>query len=288
MLALHPSLPLHVHADLKPQEIAILVKRGSRGSERLADYYAKQRGIPTENICEVVMPTGETITHEKWRWAVRPEIRKWLQDNDPQHNLRCLVTTWDVPLRIGRDKKDNPILSRYQEFLQGERTKRIKLLRDLVAEFSVLAPGVADEGSPTKDATVTSKDSKQPSEIKQLQSQLEDELQKAQIRIRKLADPQMQKQTIAKLQQYATVIGGIQILLESLQKQMPKERRGFAKNPRRIRAATRHVNRLRRHAEEPQSLGTEYRTRHHAAEYHFANTRNDCQRQLDRRTTENG
>ena len=50
---------------------------------------------------------------------------------------------------------------------------------------------------------------------------MEEELQRAQVRIRKLSDPQEQQQTLSKLQRYATVVGGIQILLESLQKQMP-------------------------------------------------------------------
>jgi len=229
VVALMQVLPARVQADLKPQEIAILAARGSRGSERLAEYYAKQRGIPTENICLVVMPKGETISHQKWRWAVRPEIRKWLQENDPQHNLRCLVTTWDVPLRIGRDKKDSPALYRYQEYLQGERAKRMKVLRDLVAEFSLLAPGIGLTGeaggasATDQDATSASKDSKQISEVEQLQKQLEEELQKAQARIRKLSDLQERQQSATKLQRYATVLGGIQILLESLQKQLPSE-----------------------------------------------------------------
>ncbi len=225
VLSLHQIQPLHVHADLKPKEIAIIALRGNRGSERLAEYYAKQRGVPTENICKIVMPKGETLKHKAWRWTVRPEIRKWLQDNDPQHNLRCLVTTWGVPLRIGRDKKDHPTLSRYQEYLQGERKKRIKLLRDLVAEFEVLAPGIADDrnkdSADKKEDTPAGTKAAKESVIKQLQKQLEEELQRAQVRIRKLSDPQEQQQTLSKLQRYATVVGGIQILMESLQKQMP-------------------------------------------------------------------
>ncbi len=220
VLALQQILPQCVHADLKPSEIAIIAAKGSRGSERLAEYYAEKRGIPTENICKVVMPKGETLTHEKWRGVIRPEIRKWLLENDPQRNLRCLVTTWDVPLRIGKDKKDNPVLARYQKYLQGERTKRIKVLRDLVVEFDLLAAGISPE-----DQSVIKKDaesnSKELSEIKQLQKKLDEALQKSQGRIRKLADPQEQQQAAAKMQRYVSAIGGIQILLESLQKQMP-------------------------------------------------------------------
>ncbi|NOZ39618.1 MAG: TIGR03790 family protein [Planctomycetes bacterium] len=229
VITLQQLQPLHVRADLKPEEIAILAARGSRGSERLAEYYAEQRGIPTENICSVVMPGGESISHEKWRWAVRPEIRKWLLEHDPQRKLRCLVTTWDVPLRIGRDKKDSPILERYQKYLQGERTKRIKLLRNLVTEFGLLAPGMELTGEEDQEsatdagATPVAEGSAAPAEIKQLQKQLETELQNAQARIRKLTDPQEQQQAAVKLQRYATIVGGIQILLESLQKQIPPD-----------------------------------------------------------------
>jgi len=222
--ALQQMQPLRVQAALQPQEIAILVVRGSRESERLAEYYAEQRGIPTENICQVVMPRGETISREKWRWAIRPEIRKWLQDHDPQQQLRCLVTTWDVPLRIGRDKQDSPTLSRYQEYLEGERAKRIQLLHDLVAQFGLLAPGNSPRGAATgADSTTRALEDSESTEVQQLQKLLEKELQAAQARIRKLPDSQQRQRASAQLQHFAMAVGGIQILLESLQKQLPSD-----------------------------------------------------------------
>lgn len=209
-------------ADLKPREIAIIAAQGNRGSERLAEYYAEQRGIPIENICKVVLPDGESISHEKWRWNVRPEIRKWLEDNDPNQYLRCLVTTWGVPLRIHRDKADNPQLSRYREFLTGERKLRLKLLRDMVAEFGLLAPGVrpAELGA-LDDPTDRNDSAKERTEIDELRQQLERELRQAQARIRELSDEQEKQQASAKVQRYAAAIGGLQILLESMQKSMP-------------------------------------------------------------------
>lgn len=220
-------------ADLKPREIAIIAARGNRGSERLAEYYAEQRGIPIENICKVVLPEGESISHEKWRWNVRPEIRKWLEENDPNQYLRCLVTTWGVPLRIHRDKADNPQLSRYREFLTGERKLRIKLLRDMVAEFGLLAPGVrpADLGA-LDDPGDRSDNTKERTEIDELRQQLERELRQAQARIRELSDEQEKQQASAKVQRYAAAIGGLQILLESMQKSMSGL--GDDADPRRI------------------------------------------------------
>ena len=220
LAAIYLGLSPFASADLKPQEIAIIAAKGNRGSERLAEYYAQQRGIPTENICKVLLPSDETILHDKWRWTVRPEIRKWLLDNDPKGNLRCLVTTWGVPLRIRKDKPDNPKLSRYREFLAGERTKRIKLLRDMAAEFGLLAPGVspADLGAIEKRAKTKADKTKEKSELEELQAELELELQKAQARIREVADPETRKTSTARVQSYASAVGGIQVLLESLNK----------------------------------------------------------------------
>ena len=36
-----------------------------------------------------------------WQWGVRPEIQKWLKEHDPKQKIRCLVTVWGVPLKIG-------------------------------------------------------------------------------------------------------------------------------------------------------------------------------------------
>lgn len=208
-----------LRADLKPTEIAIIAAEGNRGSERLADYYAEQRGVPTENICKIVLPKGETIPREKWRWAVRPEIQKWLTENDPKQNLRCLVTTWGVPLRIGRDKADNEKLTRYREYLEGERVARMKLLRDMAAEFELLAPGVST-AEPADSALAADAEStgEEKSETAELQKKLETALQQAQSRIRKLTDPGEKRQATEKVQRYASAVGGVQVLLQSLQK----------------------------------------------------------------------
>ena len=87
------SLATPCFAELQPEEVAILAVRGSRGSEDLAKYYAKARGIPEENICTLIMPRGETLSREKWTWAIRPEIKKWLTEHDPGKKSRCLITT---------------------------------------------------------------------------------------------------------------------------------------------------------------------------------------------------
>ncbi|TWU25809.1 TIGR03790 family protein [Bythopirellula polymerisocia] len=224
------SLPSLAQAKLRPSEIAIIAVRGSKESERLAEYYAEQRKIPAENICLVVMPKGETLDREKWQWAVRPEIRKWLEDKDPQREIRCLVTTWDVPLKIGRGKKDSPALLDYRDYLTGERSKRVALLKDITKEFEVLAPGVAlaNSSNGVADASSASsdpadKEAAAKAEQAELEQRLEKALQAAQARIRQLNDPQEQQQALAKVQQYATMVGGVQVLAQSLQSRIQAE-----------------------------------------------------------------
>lgn len=221
---------LAARADLKPSEIAIITARDNRGSERLAEYYAQQRNIPTENICRVLVTEGEDLNHEKWKWNVRPEIRKWLLDNDPKEEIRCLVTTWGIPLRIQRDKVNSKGMSRYAEYLQGERTKRLKLLKDMSTEFGLLAPGVSPTEIPDL-STPSNPDAKQSaqSEVDKLQVTLERELQLAQSRIQQLTDPDAKKQATEKVQRYASAVGGIQVLLQTLQNSIANS--GESTNP---------------------------------------------------------
>lgn len=126
-------------AALQPNEIVIIAARGSRESEGLAKYYARVRGIPPANICLIDMPRGETCLRNTWTWAIRPEIHKWLVENDPQEKIKCLVTVWDVPLRIAPAKVDQS-LRRYRTFLEGERSARLKTLTDILHAFERLAP----------------------------------------------------------------------------------------------------------------------------------------------------
>ena len=128
-----------------PEEIVIVAARGSRESEGLARYYARVRGVPTKNLCLMDLPGDEVLPREAWEAGVRPEIRKWLTQNDPEQKIRCLLTVWGVPLKIGPAEAD--VQSReYERFLTAERAHRLKLLNVLQQSLDQIAPetGVAD------------------------------------------------------------------------------------------------------------------------------------------------
>jgi uncharacterized protein (TIGR03790 family) len=139
VLAIVGGLGLPCRAELKPDEVAIVAAQGSRDSEALAKYYAKVRSIPAENICLVDMPREETCPRDKWTWAIRPEIHKWLVEHDPKEKIKCLVTVWDVPLRIAPGTADAS-LKQYKNFLEAERSHRLKLLGEILDSFDKLVP----------------------------------------------------------------------------------------------------------------------------------------------------
>ena len=135
ILAIVPTLSF---ADLTPNEVAILANGASRESVALAGYYAKQRNIPIQNICRVTMPTDEVLKGAEWTKTVRPAVQSWLLKNDRSKTIRCIVTVWDVPLKI--DRIPDPTRDERVKFLKVQRANRIRSIRSLIDEVASMAP----------------------------------------------------------------------------------------------------------------------------------------------------
>jgi uncharacterized protein (TIGR03790 family) len=215
-------------AELQRSEIVIVAARGNSQSEGLAKYYARVRGIPAENICTIEVPREEVCPRQLWRWAVRPEINKWLTEHDPQQRIKCLVTVWGTPLKIGPAEADKETL-KYRQFLEAERTHRLKLLNQLVDKFQSLAQAPA--GNPTQikvgnqadvaAAPNTDLETQRPAtELSRVRPLLENALQGAQARISKLPASEERSRAQQQLQQWATSVGGFNILLPALKQSL--------------------------------------------------------------------
>lgn len=217
-------------AELRPEEVAVVAARGSAQSEELAKYYVEKRGLPEGNICLVELPRAEICPRDQWTAAIRPEIRKWLDEHDPGRKLRCLVTVWDVPLKIGPGSSDLELV-KYRNFLEGERKARLELLGKIAEQLDLIAADVKTASPPvpagdaapggaaqSKDAAA---DAAGPAktELSTRQVKLEEALQAAQARLAKLTGPQRQ-QASAQLQQLATLAGGARVLLQGIERQL--------------------------------------------------------------------
>jgi uncharacterized protein (TIGR03790 family) len=230
---------------LTPEEIVIVGARGNRESEGLAKYYARVRSVPEKNICLVDMPGQELLPREMWQWGVRPEIRKWLVEHDPEQKIRCLVTVWGVPLKISPAEADDQS-RRYRRFLEDERSHRLKLLALVERTLAQVAPkgelsGERVQGTledqPAEDADgaevpgisqpaaandpLAAKPGDQPkSELQQARARLEAALQGAQGRLAKLSAGEARTQAQVQLQQLAAAAGGANVILQGLNQQI--------------------------------------------------------------------
>ena len=205
-------------AELQPSEIAIITARGNRESEDLARYYSRVRKVPVENICLVDVPAGEVCTPEQWKTSIRPEVRKWLTEHDPQQKIRCLVTLWGIPLKISATPPD-ATAQRYAQFLAAERASRIKLLATVIDRFNAIAPDEStskEQPGAEKLAAATPKPDQPTIEVAGLQLELEAALQAAQTRLGKLNHEVERNEANTQLQQLATATGGLNVLLPAL------------------------------------------------------------------------
>jgi len=125
-------------AELVPKQVAVVAMSSSAESQELARHYLKVRAIPEANLLLLPGKPSESLPREVWDAEVRPAIRKWLTQHSPKGEIRCFVTCWDVPLKIGRRPADSPELVQRQEFLTAARKGRVaqmtvvlKALREL-------------------------------------------------------------------------------------------------------------------------------------------------------------
>jgi len=190
-------------AELKPDEIGIVAVRASAVSREIADYYARARHIPRSQICLVDATPGETLTRAEWDRVLRPAIRDWILDNKFETRLRCLVTVWDVPLRIERDPALGTQAPRAR-YLTAERAGRVRRLGEVIEKIDRLR--AAAEPSP---AEPLSNNLPAPELGRRLQRALGD----AQQRMKALGDTPEARQAVEELQRLFLAAGGVNSLL---------------------------------------------------------------------------
>lgn len=127
-------------AGLGPDEIAIIAMRRSPQSVQVATHYAQARGIPESHICLLDGPPGANLTRREWETSTRPAIRRWLARHELETKIRCMVTVWDVPLRIRSQEPNSPELIQRRAYLEGERQIRFDQFSDLIIAMDALLP----------------------------------------------------------------------------------------------------------------------------------------------------
>jgi uncharacterized protein (TIGR03790 family) len=121
-LLIAPALALALTAQASESDgLVLLVNRAEPASIELARAYCALRGLSENRICELDLPTGESITRRDYERALRDPLLEWLRRNgwieqvkrDPRRvrehesawstvssRLRMICSFYGVPIRI--------------------------------------------------------------------------------------------------------------------------------------------------------------------------------------------
>lgn len=110
-----------VAAELRPSECVIIYNSRSPRSKAVAQYYAQKRSIPNDHLLGVPLPIKDTLPRTTYEASVRPMIRAFLNHPVWGRSIRCVVTCYEVPIRIGRRLPD-----------EGQRSRAAVLRAQLV------------------------------------------------------------------------------------------------------------------------------------------------------------
>ena len=80
--------------------VLVVANRNAPDSLRVADRYARARGIAQDQVLRLDMPSSEEIEREQFDRAIQTPIATWLYAHAAQDRILYLVLTKGVPLRI--------------------------------------------------------------------------------------------------------------------------------------------------------------------------------------------
>ena len=88
---------------LEPDEILVIANSDIAASVRTAQYYCAKRKVPAANI--LALPLGinlsDTITRADYEKQLAKPIRKKLSSRKFAGKIKCLLTTYGVPIKVG-------------------------------------------------------------------------------------------------------------------------------------------------------------------------------------------
>ncbi len=88
---------------LEPDEVLVAANRDVAESVEVARYYCQRRGVPVENIVELAIGAqrSEQISREDYEQLIAGPIRARLLGDDFAGKIRCVVTTYGMPYKVG-------------------------------------------------------------------------------------------------------------------------------------------------------------------------------------------
>ncbi|MFH1370593.1 MAG: TIGR03790 family protein [Planctomycetota bacterium] len=120
---------------LEPNEILVVVNADSSSSLELGRYYCHQRGVPEENILKLSLgkTLADSISRDEYDKLIAGPIYRRLTELKPGQTIRCLLTTYGVPYKVG---PRGPLKDQQQQLKQLEASalRYEKKLTDITAD----------------------------------------------------------------------------------------------------------------------------------------------------------
>jgi len=132
---------------LTPEQILIVVSSSGPEGTRIANEYCAKRRVPESQIAVFPMLRSETISRNAYDSYIADPLRKFIEDTPGlKSRIRCLLTVYGVPLRIGKytptseEKRVVVSLSERLEAKQSVLRKKIRELQKLAENVGASAP----------------------------------------------------------------------------------------------------------------------------------------------------
>ena len=146
-------------AELQPSQVFIVYNRNLPVSREIAEYYMKRRGVPATQSIGLALPLpdgGDNISRADYLAKVRVPLRGWLRHEKLQDKIKCIVTVYGVPLRIGGTgvmSEDKPLLRETNAELDSataEMEGLIAALEKFTSQPQPTSVPVAGKSDPSK------------------------------------------------------------------------------------------------------------------------------------------
>jgi uncharacterized protein (TIGR03790 family) len=123
LLALAWCLPAPA---LQPDEILVIANTDYPASTRLARYYCEARGIPSGNVIPVSLgkQLRDSLSRTDYDQRLAGPIRRLFATRKDLEKIRCLVTTYGVPFKVGRAEPLTGYEAQLKELRQMEQQEK--------------------------------------------------------------------------------------------------------------------------------------------------------------------
>ncbi len=124
---------------LEPEEILIVANANNPDSLRIADYYCLKRSVPPKNILKLPLGQGlpDTITRADYDVHIAQPIRQALEKDAFSGRIKCLLTVYGVPFRVGPREPlsaESANMASLQQLLES-KTSQLKKTTDKLARL---------------------------------------------------------------------------------------------------------------------------------------------------------